>query len=298
MGNRIKKIYLIIISLVLSFSFFILFGVFIDKNSPIADLFLALLLMSIISIPLIITVPFFIEKLKESKRKIAEDYEIKLNKRFGECNLCKKKTSFLRNLFYDKCDFCNKKEQERTNKEIEIISKATRLLQEHGILHNNEGGAVITSIFSFEKNIKYAHLLPKNLIRKDGSFAIELDIDYKSLIEKVINNNLDADKIAKSIYERIPIELEKKKIAEREYQLNLRHKAEKEYFGKEKTKRIILDNNLKESVLNRFNNECIICGAKEGLHIHHKDKNPSNNQIDNLMVLCGVCHKKVHMRVR
>lgn len=123
-------------------------------------------------------------------------------------------------------------------------------------------------------------------------------MDYNSLVKEVINNNFDADKIVKNVYEKVTVKLEKQKIAEREHQFNLKHKAEKEYFGKEKTKREFMDNNFKESIFDKFNNECAICGAKEGLHIHHKDENPSNNQINNLIVLCGVCHKKVHMRVR
>jgi len=48
----------------------------------------------------------------------------------------------------------------------------------------------------------------------------------------------------------------------------------------------------------QYQSECTACGATEGLHIHHKNKNPADNRIRNLTVLCGVCHKKVHMKVR
>ena len=54
----------------------------------------------------------------------------------------------------------------------------------------------------------------------------------------------------------------------------------------------------KEIIFSKFNNECAICSIKEGLHIHHKDQNPSNNIMANLILLCGVCHKKIHMKVR
>lgn len=47
---------------------------------------------------------------------------------------------------------------------------------------------------------------------------------------------------------------------------------------------------------------CEICGEKASgkrLHIHHKDKNHSNNSLDNLMVVCVNCHNNViHKRLR
>ncbi len=39
---------------------------------------------------------------------------------------------------------------------------------------------------------------------------------------------------------------------------------------------------------------CHFCGRKNHLCVHHRDKNPWNNEEDNLMVLCGSCHKKIH----
>ena len=66
----------------------------------------------------------------------------------------------------------------------------------------------------------------------------------------------------------------------------------------EENKRVAISEKDKELIFNKFNNECAICSRKEGLHIHHKDHNPSNNRMDNLIVLCGVCHKKIHMKVR
>lgn len=55
---------------------------------------------------------------------------------------------------------------------------------------------------------------------------------------------------------------------------------------------------LKESVYSKYDSECAICGRNEGLHIHHKDTDSKNNKISNLILLCGVCHKKIHMNVR
>ncbi|BBC66974.1 hypothetical protein MMRN_38700 [Mycobacterium marinum] len=41
---------------------------------------------------------------------------------------------------------------------------------------------------------------------------------------------------------------------------------------------------------------CEDCGTADKLHIHHKDRNPANNELANLAVLCSSCHKKLHWR--
>ena len=41
---------------------------------------------------------------------------------------------------------------------------------------------------------------------------------------------------------------------------------------------------------------CEDCGTTEKLHIHHKDRNPANNDLSNLAVLCSSCHKALHWR--
>ena len=80
---------------------------------------------------------------------------------------------------------------------------------------------------------------------------------------------------------------------------SIREEAEKRLYGKVKeNKREPISENEKEIIFNKFGNECVICSGKEGLHVHHKDHNPSNNRLDNLILLCGVCHKKIHMKVR
>lgn len=43
--------------------------------------------------------------------------------------------------------------------------------------------------------------------------------------------------------------------------------------------------------------KCHQCGYEEYrqcLDIHHIDKNPSNNDLDNIVILCVMCHRKVH----
>lgn len=41
---------------------------------------------------------------------------------------------------------------------------------------------------------------------------------------------------------------------------------------------------------------CETCGTNEGLHVHHVDRNPANNDPMNLRTLCDSCHLKLHWR--
>ena len=123
-------------------------------------------------------------------------------------------------------------------------------------------------------------------------------LDKEELINLVIKNDYDVKDIINQLVENKFVEVEVNKIKERQRKRNIREQAEKKLYGKVKTKRKILTEEEKELIFDKFGNECVVCGKKEGLHIHHKDKNSSNNQINNLVVLCGVCHKKTHMRIR
>jgi hypothetical protein len=45
---------------------------------------------------------------------------------------------------------------------------------------------------------------------------------------------------------------------------------------------------------------CDICGwdvFNEALEIHHKNKNPSDNRVENLVVLCPNCHTLIHLEL-
>ena len=50
----------------------------------------------------------------------------------------------------------------------------------------------------------------------------------------------------------------------------------------------------RESIITRLGKHCSTCNKIEDLQIHHIDENPSNNELDNLKLLCYRCHKKVH----
>ncbi len=54
---------------------------------------------------------------------------------------------------------------------------------------------------------------------------------------------------------------------------------------------------LRKFVFSKKEKKCEICSYSEYdfcLDIHHEDKNPLNNDINNLRVLCAMCHRSVH----
>jgi len=55
---------------------------------------------------------------------------------------------------------------------------------------------------------------------------------------------------------------------------------------------------IKNVILFLHDYECFICGlASVRNHVHHIDRNPSNNNAFNLLPLCPECHKNVHKMV-
>jgi len=105
--------------------------------------------------------------------------------------------------------------------------------------------------------------------------------------------------VLKGIGKEIQIQNEISKLKNIKNRRLIREEAEKMVYGKVKmNKREIISEKDKELIFDKFKNKCVICGTEEGLHIHHKDHNPTNNEIENLILLCGICHKKIHMKVR
>lgn len=125
---------------------------------------------------------------------------------------------------------------------------------------------------------------------------------YKKYSEELKKANVrkteEMEKERKKWQEDLEVNYEMSKIQDRMRRRELREEAERRIYGNVKRKRISLTEEEKDNIFDKFNNECSVCGRTEGLHIHHKDENPSNNRINNLTVLCGVCHKKIHMKVR
>lgn len=52
----------------------------------------------------------------------------------------------------------------------------------------------------------------------------------------------------------------------------------------------------REKALKDYPHQCACCGWNEDvdiLEVHHIDENRANNRIDNLVILCPICHKKL-----
>ena len=60
--------------------------------------------------------------------------------------------------------------------------------------------------------------------------------------------------------------------------------------------------NLRQVILLRDKDKCCECGRvdkyRNRTHIHHKDRDKSNNRLDNLVTLCAYCHGKMHSDIQ
>lgn len=55
-------------------------------------------------------------------------------------------------------------------------------------------------------------------------------------------------------------------------------------------------NNYRLKAFNNYEHKCFICNWKEDeriLEVHHIDENRNNDQLDNLIILCPTCHRKI-----
>lgn len=56
----------------------------------------------------------------------------------------------------------------------------------------------------------------------------------------------------------------------------------------------VKDNYKSKKLLIKISRGCAICG-QEAIEVHHKDHNPRNANIKNLIPLCRRCHKDIHL---
>lgn len=54
----------------------------------------------------------------------------------------------------------------------------------------------------------------------------------------------------------------------------------------------------REDAFEHYGRFCQSCGDTSNIHVHHKDENPKNNNIDNLHIICGPCHVRHHHKSR
>lgn len=54
--------------------------------------------------------------------------------------------------------------------------------------------------------------------------------------------------------------------------------------------------NYRKNAMSTNETKCVVCGWDDDiriLEVHHKDENRLNNDIDNLVILCPTCHRKI-----
>jgi hypothetical protein len=235
-----------------------------------------------------------------------------------KCKDCKTKIGIFRNLFIRRCKKCERqyieklekqrKEEERKEKiqedkigkKREKINKAKKKLRkfedEDGIeLQYRDLFYDDSDLGEWNKDYdKYEDTIVRHKKDKNKKYCIGI----KKVFEGIIKNNFDVEKTLGKIEEEIEYKINIDKLKEKERRRKIKENAEQDFYGRIKSKRDNLSLDKREDILRKFNNKCIICDKEEGLHIHHKDNNPQNNLPENLIVLCGVCHKKAHMKVR
>lgn len=218
-----------------------------------------------------------------------------------KCKVCGKKIGFFNLLRNSLCNSCNEKRQQAEEKRRQVEEKAEEMRQqakEHFEklleIMKNLGYKLINGNYGYGSTVRNTDFVK---INRNGKIVSKVHSEtlLKGLWEKGYQ---EGDITGGKVQEILDFEDELNKIKEREKKFKLKEEVEKSYYGKVKTKRLTLKENEKETILRKFGNKCSLCDNTEGLHIHHKDKNPKNNRIDNLIVLCGICHKKIHMKVR
>ncbi len=66
---------------------------------------------------------------------------------------------------------------------------------------------------------------------------------------------------------------------------------------KQKKLRIAIDNEIVAQVLYDSDRTCCVCNERgKAVQIHHIDENPSNNEINNLAVVCFQWHEETQIK--
>ena len=60
-------------------------------------------------------------------------------------------------------------------------------------------------------------------------------------------------------------------------------------------------NDYRKKAFDTYAHKCAVCGWAENeniLEVHHRDENHSNNDINNLVILCPICHKYLTLHIK
>jgi hypothetical protein len=57
------------------------------------------------------------------------------------------------------------------------------------------------------------------------------------------------------------------------------------------------DDYCKRIAIENLKQECAVCKSIERLNVHHKDRDRKNNKLENLIMLCHKCHRKIHKKL-
>ena len=125
----------------------------------------------------------------------------------------------------------------------------------------------------------YAEL--KNSIKKSDKGSLKgltkVLIKFEETLDIAGLIKLIDDYVQKVEDEDVEEKITQMKILDRE--MKLREKAEEKLYGKVSSKRVPIKDGVKEAIFRKFDNQCAICNKTEGLHIHHKDKNPKERYL-------------------
>jgi len=55
---------------------------------------------------------------------------------------------------------------------------------------------------------------------------------------------------------------------------------------------------IRNGVLERDGQQCAVCSGRKDLHVHHIDRDLTNDDSKNLVTLCSICHARIHTELR
>lgn len=68
------------------------------------------------------------------------------------------------------------------------------------------------------------------------------------------------------------------------------------YSKQEKNHPNYTGNNYRKKAFDNYEHKCAVCGWNEDediLEVHHIDENREHNDLENLKILCPICHRKI-----